>query len=413
MKWRPRTPDAGDMDGHESTGDDAGVLAGGLQEIGADALRPGRVFAHPLIAADGRVLLHAGIELTAAMCAALLALGVPIMAPASDEDEQARRRAEYRGAWEARRQQRRAVGTLRGEAADVVARRRPLWERLERRIVPTAAALEQDAAEPGAWAESVEQKHEIDRARAAVLVGMVERVMLGEVVSPAALGDVVDDLVYGATRRGGAEAARLERAAFEPGSLEEVMDHALATAELCVHAAVGLGWGEQDVRDAGLTGLLCDWGMTLLPREVRAAPRPMNDEEVNQVRRHAAWSVAMADRMMSAPGGGVVSPRVVLGVYQHHEREDGRGYPERTEGSRVHDLAKLAGAADTLAGLTAERAFRPAASVAGAAERVARMGREGVLAPWAALAVIRACGVMPRAGVVVSRRAGALGGAGV
>jgi HD-GYP domain-containing protein (c-di-GMP phosphodiesterase class II) len=48
-------------------------------------------------------------------------------------------------------------------------------------------------------------------------------------------------------------------------------------------------------------------------------------------------------------------------VYQHHERYDGRGYPQGLVGNAIHEWARLCAVADVYDALTRDRSYRKGA----------------------------------------------------
>src|SRR5690606_33308988 len=53
---------------------------------------------------------------------------------------------------------------------------------------------------------------------------------------------------------------------------------------------------------------------------------------------------------------------VRLGVHQHHEREDGSGYPRGLRAGAIHDIARLVGIADAYAAAVSHRPYRSRAT---------------------------------------------------
>ncbi len=129
-------------------------------------------------------------------------------------------------------------------------------------------------------------------------------------------------------------------------------DQAVSTAALSIAIAAHLGWPEADVRRAGLAGLLCDLGMLRVPEAVRAGDAPLGEFEINRVRRHTALTVAMLSACADA------DELVLHACYQHHEREDGSGYPTGARGARIGDLARVVAVADSFSAAVAPRPYR-------------------------------------------------------
>jgi HD-GYP domain-containing protein (c-di-GMP phosphodiesterase class II) len=181
--------------------------------------------------------------------------------------------------------------------------------------------------------------------------------------------------------------------------------HAYATAGVCVAIALRMGWSEGDARSAGLTGLLADCGLTLLPWDIRSVPRELTDVEMNALRRHPAWSAGLLE-LIHEDGAYVMDEAVQLGVYQHHEREDAMGYPARARCETIHDLARVCAVADTFVGLISARAHRPGMTPESALAEVVRLANAGTLARAMVRGLALALGLKASSEVVVPGRGG-------
>ena len=50
----------------------------------------------------------------------------------------------------------------------------------------------------------------------------------------------------------------------------------------------------------------------------------------------------------------------LIPVKQHHERNDGTGYPDELKGEKIHHFGKICGIADVFDALTTTRSYKPA-----------------------------------------------------
>jgi HD-GYP domain-containing protein (c-di-GMP phosphodiesterase class II) len=64
---------------------------------------------------------------------------------------------------------------------------------------------------------------------------------------------------------------------------------------------------------------------------------------------------------------------VVLAALQHHERLDGKGYPQRLPASQIHPFTRICTIADAYDSMTSNRPGRPALTPAQALERMRSM----------------------------------------
>jgi putative nucleotidyltransferase with HDIG domain len=100
---------------------------------------------------------------------------------------------------------------------------------------------------------------------------------------------------------------------------------------------------------------LHDVGKLYTPREILNKPGRLTDEEFEVIRRHPADGAAM---LVDVEG----DPEIVAIVRSHHERLDGRGYPDGLAGDDIPLGARIIAVADTFDALTSTRSYRPAAT---------------------------------------------------
>jgi HD-GYP domain-containing protein (c-di-GMP phosphodiesterase class II) len=114
-------------------------------------------------------------------------------------------------------------------------------------------------------------------------------------------------------------------------------------------------------RPLGLGARLHDIGKLALPEALLKKSADLTFEEEASVREHPV----VGERML-AP---MLRNRHVLAIVRgHHERYDGRGYPDGLQGEGIPLLARLVAIADCFDALTSSRAYREAISRARALE---------------------------------------------
>ncbi|SMC80213.1 HD-GYP domain-containing protein [Sporomusa malonica] len=100
-----------------------------------------------------------------------------------------------------------------------------------------------------------------------------------------------------------------------------------------------------------LAGILHDIGKLEIPVQVLYKNGKLTDEELNMVRQHPAIAFKFFRNYIEIP------EIVRFGVLQHHERDDGSGYPLRTNASKNHPIAKVLGIADTYDAMTSKKVY--------------------------------------------------------
>jgi HD-GYP domain-containing protein (c-di-GMP phosphodiesterase class II) len=136
--------------------------------------------------------------------------------------------------------------------------------------------------------------------------------------------------------------------------------HNYYTFSHCVNVAVfGVGlWlrinrgGEQELLDFALGCILHDVGKTGIRQGILNKPGKLDDEEFRIIMDHPT----MGYNLMTEH-----APETALDVIlHHHEKIDGRGYPQRLKGGDISDNAKIAAIADVYDALTTNRPYADA-----------------------------------------------------
>lgn len=129
--------------------------------------------------------------------------------------------------------------------------------------------------------------------------------------------------------------------------------HLVNVATWMVPLAYQLGHHDNDELTAiGQAGLLHDVGKSRIPPEIIAKPGKLTPDEYAQVQRHTTL------------GGEIVrsanefSELVAAVALQHHERQDGSGYPNGLAAATIHPISKICAVADSFDAMTALRPYK-------------------------------------------------------
>jgi diguanylate cyclase (GGDEF)-like protein len=167
-------------------------------------------------------------------------------------------------------------------------------------------------------------------------------------------------------------AAHLERRGWTGlltavGEVDRLMGngrHGLGVADLAAALAVQLDWLPEAQGRLHQAARVHDVGKIAAPRALLTRPGALSGAETGQVRQHAAIGAAMAEP--------VLKPDQVAWIRHHHERWDGRGYPDGLAGEDIPAGAQLLGLADAFDAMTGDRPYSPALSVTDALAEVDR-----------------------------------------
>jgi HD-GYP domain-containing protein (c-di-GMP phosphodiesterase class II) len=139
--------------------------------------------------------------------------------------------------------------------------------------------------------------------------------------------------------------------------------HSEKVAAYAVELARALGLPLAACERIRLAGLLHDVGKLALERSVLHKAGPLSDDEWRQVREHPGLSAHII--------GGVARFAAFLpGARHHHERYDGRGYPDGLVGREIPLDARVLAVADAYDAMTSDRSYRAAVPHAEAIERL-------------------------------------------
>jgi len=103
-----------------------------------------------------------------------------------------------------------------------------------------------------------------------------------------------------------------------------------------------------------IAGLLHDIGKIGIPDSVLFKPGRLSENEYEMVKYHPIFSYNIVKQIKNLKDFEIYS----LMVRAHHERIDGKGYPDRLKGNKIHVGAKILAIADVFDALTTSRPYR-------------------------------------------------------
>ena len=133
----------------------------------------------------------------------------------------------------------------------------------------------------------------------------------------------------------------------------ETEGHSRRLMILSARLAQALGMPEEDMVQLQRGALLHDIGKLAIPDEILLKPAALDEEDRRIMQRHPVY----AKQMLA--GIPFLEPAVAV-AYSHHERWDGKGYPDGLKGEEIPLTARLFAVIDTWDALNSERVYRPA-----------------------------------------------------
>ncbi|MBR6258064.1 MAG: response regulator [Lachnospiraceae bacterium] len=127
--------------------------------------------------------------------------------------------------------------------------------------------------------------------------------------------------------------------------------HASRVAKYSRMIAEKFGYSEKQQSDIYMIGLLHDVGKIGVPDEVINKPGRLTDEEFDKIKQHPSVGSKILENIKAMPG-------LSVGARSHHERYDGKGYPDRLSGNDIPEEARIIAVADAYDAMSSYRSYR-------------------------------------------------------
>ncbi len=176
--------------------------------------------------------------------------------------------------------------------------------------------------------------------------------------------------------------------------------HSVAVCALMASLAERLGLDREQIRAAGLAGLLHDLGKAAIPLEVLHKPGKLSDDEYAIIKRHPDEGTRM---LLDCGINGAV-----LDVCQnHHAKMDGSGYPFSVQGDEISIYSRMAAVCDVYDAISSGRPYKTAWDPAESMRKMAEW-THGHFDPVVFHAFVKCIGIYP-VGALVRLDSGRIG----
>ncbi len=129
--------------------------------------------------------------------------------------------------------------------------------------------------------------------------------------------------------------------------------HSKRVAEYARLIAIRLGKSKKEQEEIYRAGLLHDVGKIRIPVDIINKPGKLTDEEYNLIKLHPVTGY----HILRGISG---SENIAIATKYHHERYDGKGYPNGLAGEKIPEVARILGVADSYDAMTSNRSYRNA-----------------------------------------------------
>jgi len=133
---------------------------------------------------------------------------------------------------------------------------------------------------------------------------------------------------------------------------EYTYDHSVTVSMAAALLGKWMGLPESDINDLATAGLLHDIGKCNIPDEILKKPDRLTEEEFKVMKTHSTLGYLLLKN------GKGFNDAIISGVYQHHEKFDGNGYPNRLREDDIHQFGRIIAVADVYSAMTSNRVYR-------------------------------------------------------
>lgn len=130
--------------------------------------------------------------------------------------------------------------------------------------------------------------------------------------------------------------------------------HTMRVRSYSLAIAAEMGYSEEDLEILNYAALLHDYGKIGVRESILTKPGRLTEDEYFEMKRHVVYTMEILNKIRFAPRFREI-PEI---AGHHHERVDGRGYPDGLTGDQMHPLSKVMAVADVFDALTSVRDYR-------------------------------------------------------
>ncbi len=112
-----------------------------------------------------------------------------------------------------------------------------------------------------------------------------------------------------------------------------------------------MGMNDEEIKMIGYMGLMHDCGKIAIPDEVLNKKGMLTEDERKLIEEHTIRGGQMLENFTSLPG-------IRDGALYHHERYDGKGYPQGLIGKEIPLYARIINVADAFDAMNSDRCYR-------------------------------------------------------
>lgn len=132
--------------------------------------------------------------------------------------------------------------------------------------------------------------------------------------------------------------------------------HSINVSIYALSLAKFIGLKDKDLEDMGMSSMMHDLGKSKVASCIINKNGKLTDKEFDTMKGHPQFGYNLATNM------GISDKRILSGIRDHHEKLDGRGYPNGLKDKQISLFARIIAVADVFDALTTKRSYKDAMS---------------------------------------------------
>ena len=256
------------------------------------------------------------------------------------------------------------------------------------KAAPDVVKAEKPVQEKVSLEDELEHAREtLSKAKAAT-ISMFKEARMGNSIKITEVAPLVDEISQSVARNPG---AMLSLTRIKNKDNYTYL-HSVAVCALMISLGKQLNY-KGDLQILGMAGLLHDVGKAAIPDEILNKPGKLTDEEFNCIMEHPrkGWDILKKSYVVDE-----ISLDVCL---HHHERVDGKGYPEKISDKDISLEAKMGAICDVYDAITSNRSYKKGWEPADSLKKMAEW-KEGHFDDDVFKAFVKSVGIYPVATLV-------------
>jgi putative nucleotidyltransferase with HDIG domain len=202
--------------------------------------------------------------------------------------------------------------------------------------------------EPVPLKEEIKRSEKIYQENLSLVHKLVDDIKKGNKIDTRSVNDSVDQLVESVFRNRYAAVALAKLKTYD----EYTFAHSINVSVFAIALGRQLHLRRQQLKLLGAGAMLHDIGKASIPDAILNKPGPLTEKEFGIIKTHPRLGIKHLKRVQN------VSEEILQCILNHHEKMNGKGYPQNLQGPAIGDYAKMVSIADSYDAITSTRVYQ-------------------------------------------------------